>query len=101
MAKLKSQKEKDLKELTQKLKVAKAVVMTCYTGTNVKDLDKFRQGLRKEKVFSKVYKLPLVKKALEAIGTNMQVDYKTPVIIAISEEEESAPARVIKNLAKD
>lgn len=101
MAKARSQKEKDLKELTQKLKDAKAVVFTDYRGTTVKDMDKLRSSLRQEKVFSKVYKLPLVKKALEANSIDLSVDYKAPVILAISQDEESAPARIIKNLGKD
>ena len=102
MAKLKQQKEKDLQELTDKLKDAKAVVMTGYRGTTVKDMDQFRSSLRKEKVFSKVYKIPLIKKAMEANGiAAATVDYKQPVILAISQDEESTAARIIKNLAKD
>lgn len=102
MAKPKLQKEKDLQELTDKLKGAKAVVLTAYRGTTVKDMDRFRSSLRKEKVFSKVYKIPLIKKAMEANGiAAATVDYKQPVILSISEDEESTPARIIQNLAKD
>ena len=102
MAKLKAQKEKDLQELIDKLKVAKSVVLTGYRGTTVKDLDKFRSTLRKEKVFSKVYKIPLIKKAMEANGiTAVTVDYKQPVILSLSEDDETTTARVIKNLAKE
>src|SRR4051812_1616538 len=102
MAILKPQKEKDLKELTEKLKEAKAVVFTDYRGTTVKDLDKFRKNLRKENIFSKVYKITLVKKAMEANGLDASsVNYKTPAILAISNEDEVAPARIIKTLAKD
>jgi large subunit ribosomal protein L10 len=102
MAKPKVQKEKDLKELTEKLKTAKSVVLTGYRGTSVKDMNKFRGALRQEKVFSKVYKIPLIRKALEANGiVAASVDYKVPVILAISEEEETTAARVIKNFAKD
>lgn len=101
MAKIRSQKEKDLSELTEKLKMAKAVVFTDYRGTTVKDMDKLRKSLRQEKVFSKVYKIPLIRKALEAVGITAPVDYKTPVILAISEDEETTPARIIKNLIKE
>lgn len=102
MAKLKTQKSGDLKELTEKFSGAKAVVFTDYRGTTVKDLDKFRRTLRKENIFSKVYKLTLVKKALEANGINAgELNYKTPVIISFSEEDEAAPARVVKGLAKE
>lgn len=98
----KDQKAKDLKELTAKLKEAKAVVFTGYSGTTVKDLDKFRKTLIKEKVFSKVYKLTLVKKAIKDAGLTGEIlDYKTPVIMSMSAEDEVAPARIIKGLTKE
>lgn len=102
MPKSKLQKSKDLEELSSKLKSAKGVVFAGYSGTSVKDLDTFRKNLRKEHVFSKVYKLTLVKKALKAAGVKGEImDYKQPVILAASEEDETAPARLIKNLTKD
>ncbi len=102
MAVKKQQKEKDLQELSEKLKDAKSVVFTDYRGTTVKNLDKFRNSLRKEGVFSKVYKITLIKKALQENGINAEsIDYKTPVILSLSKEDETTPARVIKNLAKD
>jgi len=102
MAKLKKQKQEDLEELTQKLKNAKSVVLSKYSGTTVKDLDKFRNSLRKEKVFSKVYKITLIKKALEAVGiAAASIDYKTPVILSVSQDDETTPARIIKALGKE
>lgn len=102
MAKTKEQKGQDLEELSQKLKSAKSIVFTDYKGTTVKDITKFRATLRKENIFSKVYKLSLVKKALAEAGVSGQIaEYKTPVILSLSEEDETTPARVIKSLAKD
>lgn len=102
MPKSKSQKEKDLLELTEKLKQAKSVVLSAYRGTTVKDLDKFRSTLRKEKVFSKVYKITLIQKAMAAVGLETSgTDYKIPVIVSASMEDETTPARIIKNLAKE
>lgn len=101
MAKKKSQKDLDLKELTEKLKAAKSVVFTDYRGTTVKDIDRFRKILAKEGVFSKVYKLTLVKKAMDQVGVAGTVDYKTPVIMSVSAEDETTPARLIKALGKD
>lgn len=102
MSKLKQQKEQDLKELSDKIKTAKSVVFTDYRGTTVKDLDKFRKDLRKEKVFSKVYKITLIKKALAENGIDSgSIDYKTPVILSVSQDDETTPARIIKNLTKD
>ncbi len=102
MSKGKVQKSEDLQELTDKLKEAKAVVFTGYSGTTVKDMDKFRKTLIKENVFSKVYKLTLVKKAIKDAGLEGEIlDYKTPVILSLSSEDEVAPARVIKTLTRE
>jgi large subunit ribosomal protein L10 len=102
MAKLKVQKEKDLEELTKKLKEAKAAVFADYRGTTVKSMDKFRKALRKENIFSKVYKITLVKKALEAVGIKAEgLDYKAPIILSISQDDETAPARNVKKMAKE
>lgn len=102
MPKSKVQKENDLAELTEKLKDAKSVVFVDYRGTTVKNIDKFRKTLRKENVFSKVYKITLLKKALAACGINAEgIDYKTPVILSISQEEETTAARLVKGLSKE
>jgi large subunit ribosomal protein L10 len=102
MPKGKNQKAKDLKELTAKLKEAKGIVFTGYRGTTVKDMDKFRKALSKERVFSKVYKLTLVKKAIDAAGLEGEIaDYKQPVIISLSADDEVATARLVKTVSKD
>ncbi len=102
MPKTREQKEQDLQELTDRLKKAKSVVLTDYRGTTVKDIDNFRRALSKENVFSKVYKVTLLRKAMEANGLDItSIDYKAPVILSISDEEETAPARIIKNLGKE
>ena len=102
MPKSKNQKEKDLTELTDKIKSAKSVVLSEYRGTSVKDLDKFRKTLKKEGVVSKVYKITLIKKALSAAGIASDgIDYKTPVIFSSSADDETIAARLIKNLSKE
>jgi large subunit ribosomal protein L10 len=100
MPKTKLQKEQDLQELTDRLKSAKSVVMSEYRGTTVKDIDAFRRALTKENVQSKVYKITLLKKALAANGIAADgVDFKTPVIISTSDEEETTAARMVKQLS--
>lgn len=102
MAKTRQQKESDLTELTEKIKSAKSVVLSEYRGTTVKDMDKFRRTLEKEHIFTKVYKVTLIKKALAANGIEAQnLDYKTPVILMASQDDETGPARVVKTLSKD
>ncbi len=102
MPKSKSQKEQDLAELTQKLKEAKSVVLAEYRGTTVKDIESFRKQMRGEQIFAKVYKVSLIRKALEANGIDASsIDYKAPVILAISEDDETAPARLVKTISKE
>lgn len=102
MPKTREQKEKDFQELSDWLKKAKAVVFADYRGTTVKDISKFRKTLKQENIFSKVYKLTLLKKALAASGVQGTIsDYKAPVIVSVSSEDETTPARSIKNLSKE
>lgn len=102
MAKSRNQKELDLAELTDRLKGAKSIVLSEYRGTSVKDIDKFRRALSAEGIVSKVYKSPLIKKAFEANGIDAtDLDYKVPVIVSVSEEDEVAPARIIKAFGKE
>jgi large subunit ribosomal protein L10 len=75
--------------------------MSEYRGTTVKDIDKFRGALRKEDVFTKVYKIPLVNMALKANGIDAVIDAKAPVILSISTEDEVAPARIVKTIGKE
>lgn len=103
MAKTRAQKEIDLAELSDRLKGAKSIVLSEYRGTTVKDIDKFRRALSAEGIVSKVYKSPLIKKAFEANGidaTNI-MDFKVPVIVSVSQEDEVGPARIIKSFSKE
>jgi large subunit ribosomal protein L10 len=101
MAKSRTQKETDLQELSERLKGAKSVVLSEYRGTTVKDIDKFRRSLSSEGVQTKVYKIPLVKKAYADAGiVTTDLDYKVPVIVSFSEDE-VAPARLIKTFSKE
>lgn len=102
MAKTRQQKEQDLQELTDRLKNAKSIVLADYRGTTVKEIDTFRRALSSEGVQSKVYKVSLLKKAYEANGiATGELDYKAPVIISVSSEDEVAPARIVNKIAKD
>ncbi len=101
MAKSRNQKETDFQELQDRLKGAKSVVLSEYRGTTVKDIDKFRRALSSEGIQTKVYKIPLIKKAYEAAGIETgELDYKVPVIVSFSEDE-VAPARIVKTFGKD
>lgn len=101
MAKTRQQKQSDLDELISKLKSSKSVVFSQYRGTTVKDIDKLRNTLRAEGVNAKVYKVTLINKALQDNQIQGNLDYKEPVIAAFSEDDEVAPARLVKSVGKE
>jgi len=102
MAVSRKDKEKILEQLEQQLDGAKAIVFADYRGTTVKKIGELRQNLRKEKVYAKVAKLTLIKRALQKFGIDISaMDFKAPVAMAISKEDEVAPARIISSFAKE
>src|SRR3989338_326489 len=102
MAVTRKEKEAALASLTEDLKGAKGVVFTEYRDLSVKQLDQVRKNLRKENVKYQVVKVTLLKKALAAIGINAdKFKYNGPVAMAVSNEEETAPARILKGMTKD
>jgi large subunit ribosomal protein L10 len=102
MATTRKKKESDLEEITSSLKDARGVVFTEYSGMTVKEIDALRKSLRKENVKYQVVKVTLLKKAFEKLGIKYDsFKYNGPVAVAMSQEEETAPARILKGLSKD
>ena len=102
MAKSKTEKEQDLAAMTEELRQARGVVFSQYRGLTVKQLDAVRRSLRQERVSYRVVKVSLLRKALAALGINTDsLTDDGPVAVAISAEEETAQARVLKGLTKD
>jgi large subunit ribosomal protein L10 len=101
MATTRKKKEDDLQQITSDLKEARGVVFTEYRGMTVKEIDALRKTLRKENVKYQVVKITLLKKAFEKLGIKLEgFKYNGPVAMAISQEEETAPARILKGLSK-
>ncbi len=99
MAISKKQKEATLATLTEDLKNARGIVFSGYSGMTVKQIDNVRKTLRKEKVKYQVVKVTLLKKALAILGINAEnLKYSGPVALALSQDEETAPARVLKGM---
>lgn len=102
MAISKQKKQEDLQSLTSELENARGVVFTEYGGMTVKEIDALRKKLRAENVRYQVVKVTLLKKALAALGVKGDdFKYNGPVAVAFSQEEETAPARVLKSMTKD
>ena len=100
MAITRKEKEEILTRLTEDLKASKSVVISEYKGLTVAQLTKVRKMLRNEKVKYQVVKITLLKKALQALGIGGELEFKGPVALALSAEDESTPARVLKAATK-
>jgi len=102
MAVSRKEKEASLASITEKLKDAKGVVFSEYRGLTVKQLDNVRKNLRKENVSYEVVKVTLLKKALAALGIGTEnLKYSGPIAVAVSVDEETAPARILKGMIKE
>ena len=81
---------------------ALSAVAAEYRGITVGDMTELRVKARNEGVYLKVAKNSLVKRAVE--GTEfecMQDELKGPLIMAFSQEDPGAAARIIEEFAKD
>jgi large subunit ribosomal protein L10 len=102
MATSRKKKESDLEQITSDLEQARGVVFTEYRGMTVKELDNVRKNLRKENVKYQVVKITLLKKVFEKLGLNTDsFKHAGPIAMAVSKEEETAPARILKSMLKD
>lgn len=102
MAITRKEKEDILSKLEKDLDNAKGLVFTEYRGVKVKDMTKIRRALRKENVSMVVAKVTLIKKALRKLGLDIsKFAYNGPIAVAISKDDESVAARLIKKLSKE
>ncbi len=95
-------KQEAVSEIHEKLLKAKSMVVVDYMGINVEEATNLRNVCRENDVEYKVYKNNLVRRAVE--GTDFEEitkDLTGPNAFAISYEDATAPARVLKNFAKD
>ncbi len=102
MAVTRKNKEQALAELRESFAGAKSIVFADYRGTTVKKLEELRNNFRKENVSSKVAKLTLLRKALEEQGVDISgFDFKAPVILAVSKDDEIAPSKILNDFTKE
>lgn len=101
MAKSKLIKQQFLTDLSEKLKSAKSVVIADYSGLKVLESEELRRDCRKQNVEFVSAKKTLLKIALKEQG--IEVDTKSmsgSLGVAISRQDEVAPAKAINNFAK-
>ena len=81
---------------------AKAAVLVDYRGLTVEQDTKLRKALREAGVVYKVYKNTRLVRAFE--GTDFaqwEKDLEGPTAVAFSAEDETAPARILNDFAKE
>ena len=81
---------------------AKAAVLVDYRGLTVEQDTKLRKELREAGVVYKVYKNTMLIRAFEGTDfAQLDKDLEGPTAVAFSAEDETAPARILSNFAKE
>lgn len=102
MPKTRAQKEVSLKDLQDKFSRMKAAVLVNFFGLKVLEVTKMRNLLRAEKIDYVVIKKTLLKKAAAALGLALEPEqFKGGVGIAVSYDDEVAPAKILAKFGKE
>lgn len=95
-------KKSVIQEISMRIENAQSVVVFEYQGLSVKELEDLRRQLAQEGVDLKVYKNRLAKIAVEESGYQAMSDELVgPNVIAFSNEDAVAGARIISKFAKE
>ena len=95
----KKAKQVIIDEIKEKLDGAQSAVVIDYMGTTVAQADAMRSKLRDANVDYTVYKNTLIKRAIEGtVFAPLAEVLDGPSAIAISKEDATAPARVLKEV---
>jgi len=101
MANIKEYKVKTVENIKQRLDDARAIVLVDYKGINVEEVNNLRNKLRAEKVDYFIAKNTWIKIALNQLNiTDLDDFLKGPTAIAVSKQDEVAPARILKKFVE-
>ena len=101
---LRSDKEASVAQIKESFSKMTSAVFVDYAGMTVDEVSNLRAKFREKGVEYKVFKNTLVRKALEGesfVGALSETALKGMTGIALSFEEPSAAARVVKDFAKE
>jgi len=97
----KEQKKEIVKNLAVKIESSKGVVFSDFKGLSVKDMTELRKNLRADGTEMKVLKKTLITLALKDAGIEFDATkLEGQIAIAVSDQDEVMPARVIAKFAK-
>lgn len=95
-------KKQIVSEVNQAASSALSAVLADYRGVTVGDLTALRKNARENNVYLRVVRNTLLKKAVEETEFEcIQEVLVGPTILALSQEDPGAAARVLKDFAKD
>ena len=96
------QKEELVKNLAERLKTAKVIILTDYRGINVSDVTKLRADLRNVNAEYRVIKNNIVKRALDMNGeSGLDELLSGPTAVLMGDEDYLEPSKVIYNFTKN
>ncbi len=103
MPKTRSQKQDDLKKLTDQLGRMKSVVLATSSGVKVSDVTMLRRQMRSETAEYVVIKKTLLARALKDAGIDYPglADLKEGIALAFGFADEVAPAKLLSDFRKD
>ncbi|MEW6378806.1 MAG: 50S ribosomal protein L10 [bacterium] len=97
---IRTEKEKQVDEIGEKLQRAKAAVFSDFCGLKVKNMEELRHRLREQKVEFKVFKNTLIRKAFK--GQEGIDDFlRNPTALAFGYVDPAAVAKILITYAKD
>ena len=95
-------KQRVAEELSQQLRDHGTIYLSDFTGLNVKAITEFRARLRDEGIGYRVVKNTLMRRALEGLDLpDLTAHLEGPTGLILSESDPVAPAKVVKEFAKD
>ncbi|MDY0218094.1 MAG: 50S ribosomal protein L10 [Candidatus Cloacimonas acidaminovorans] len=91
-----------VKDLTERLSGARAIVLVDYKGINIEQVNQLRNRFRESQVDYFVQKNTLIKIALNDLGiTELDPYLKGPTAVAVSKLDEVSPARELIKFLKE
>jgi len=95
------EKEALVADLHEKLKEAKAAILTDFTGLNVEQITQLRRTLKKSAVDYTVVKNTLLRRASQDTEIELLTEYFVgPLAIALAYEDPMAPAKILMEFSK-
>jgi large subunit ribosomal protein L10 len=93
---LKSDKEKTVNELKEKLSLTRSLFLTDFRGLNVEDLSRLRRDLRKGGAEYRVTKNTMIRMAAQESGFTAITDYlKGPTGLIFAYQDPTSPAKIL------